>query len=213
MSWVDLAALTLVLWSAAKGYIGGVYMSLLHLCTTTVALIAAVILQTPLAAYLENEWKIEEVLGSFVANQVEVAVITFSKNVSYAPLPKLAAEVIYRTAPELTAVPVAGREISTALLTQVVFRIFCVGTFFLLVAAVATLLIRIGQQEPRCAVPEWQKMLGLVIGAFHGAILAAVICIALDAVSFMTIFRIFQQDLNSSYLYQLTGMILQVLPP
>ena len=204
MSWIDLAALTLILWSAAKGYISGAYVSLLHLITTTVALMAAVVLQTPLAAYLDKEWQIEEVLGSFIANQIDVAVTTFSQKMSFAHLPQLAGEILFRMVPELAAVPVAGGEMSAFLLTQLVIRIFCVGIFFLLVAALATLLIRLGQQNsPNALLPEWQKIIGLVIGSVHGFLLAAIICIALDAVSFMSFFRIFQQDLDSSYLYQL----------
>jgi uncharacterized membrane protein required for colicin V production len=212
MSWVDLAALTLILWSATKGYISGAYLALLHLSATTVAIMAAVVLQTPLAAYLDKEWQIAEMLAGFIANQVEVAV--FSQSMPFTTLPRLAGEALFGMAPELAAVPVAGREISAILLTQLVIRIFSAAAFFLLVAAATTLLIRIGQQNFRCAeIPEWQKIIGMVIGAAHGVLLAAVICIAFDAVSFMTMFRVLQQDLDSSYLYQLAGMILQVLPP
>ncbi|MBS4030416.1 MAG: CvpA family protein [Clostridiales bacterium] len=214
MSWVDLAALTLVLWSAAKGYINGACLAFLHLSTTTVALVAAVVLQTPLAAYLDMEWQIEELVRVYIANQVDVAVTTYSQNTPLILLPRLAGDALFRMAPELAAVPVAGREMSAVLLTQVVIRIFCAAAFFLLIASVATLLIRLGQQNSRSELlPEWQKMFGMMIGAVHGVLLSAVICIALDAVSFMTIFRVFQQDLDSSYLYQLAGIILQFLPP
>lgn len=57
MSWVDLAALTVMLWSAVKGCLLGIRQMVVQLCGLIVALLTALFLQKPFSLYLNLEWQ------------------------------------------------------------------------------------------------------------------------------------------------------------
>jgi hypothetical protein len=105
-------------------------------------------------------------------------------------------------------------DFAPALLAATLVRLLALFLFFLFLAAVITLLLRIKQyngKENIVNASEWQKTLGLLFGACQGFMLAAVICLALDALAFALQFGFLQHDLNHSYLYLFTTFLVQKL--
>lgn len=210
MSWVDLLALTLTLWTGAKGYIRGVCLSLYYLMATAVAIAAGVALHPHLFVYLNMEWRVDEVVSVLIASQAEAVSASFLHGAATISLPSLAEAVLFKIAPELAVVYVTGGEASAVLPTQLVVRFFCVAVLFVLILAFALLLIRINKQTKReLSLMERQKIVGMCIGIIHGVLISTIVCIVFDAISYFAAFRLFRHDLGSSYLYQLTEAIIQ----
>lgn len=213
MSWVDLAALTLVLWSAVKGYMSGVYQAVIHFCGLLTALAAAAMLQKPLALYLNGEWQVEAYFVEYLASNVNVLEKT---SVSLQPgldLPPLAGTVMLYLLPESTVLPVSTRETALILFAAMLVRLLAMTVFFFFLAAVLAYLLRLrqyGARHHQCK--EWQKITGLLVGSALGLLFSTVFCVLLDAVSVVSQLIFIQQDLSVSYLSRIAAQILLILP-
>lgn len=213
MSWVDLAALALILWSAVKGYLTGVYHAFLYLCGICTALLVSIFFQNSFTLYLNQEWKAEAIIVNILAKQDSFPLKTGALNGMPIQLPYLAGRL---TGSQWMAGPVlsVSGEFAPPPLAAMLVRLLALFLFFLFLASVITLLLRIKQyngKENTVNSPEWQKALGLLFGACQGIMLAVVICLALDTIAFILQFGLLQNDLNHSYLYQLTTFLVQQL--
>jgi uncharacterized membrane protein required for colicin V production len=213
MSWVDLAALTLVLWSAVKGYMSGVYQAFIHFCGLLTALAAAAILQKPLAFYLNGEWQVEAYFVEYLARNVNVLQKT---SVSLQPgldLPPLAGTVMLYLLPESTVLPVSTRETALTLFATMLVRFLAMTVFFFFLAAGLTYLLRLRQYgERHHKFQEWQKITGLLFGGAQGLLFSTVFCVLLDALSVISQLVFLQQDLSVAYLSRIAAQILLILP-
>jgi uncharacterized membrane protein required for colicin V production len=210
---VDLAALALILWSAVKGYFTGVYHAFLYLCGLCTALWVSVIFQNSFTLYLNQEWKAEAIFVDILVKQNSIPLKTGAFNSLPLQLPYLTGRLTdsqWMAGPVLT---VSG-DFAPALLAAMLVRLLALFLFFLFLATVITLLLRIKQyneKENIVNTPEWQKALGLLFGACQGLMLAVAICLALDAIAFALQFGLLQHDLNHSYLYLFTTFLVQKL--
>ncbi len=210
MSWIDLLALTLTLWTAVKGYVRGAFVSLCFFIATAAAIVTGTTFHPHLFVYLNKEWQAVEIVSVFIANQVTVVSASFSQGSTVEFLPPLAERALLRIAPELAVVYVVGRESPNALLSNLAIRFFCVAALFVIASAFGSLLIRINKQKAGNSIfGEKYKVIGLTIGMIHGVLISVIVCIVLDAVSCIALFVFLQQDLRGSYLYQISVALIQ----
>lgn len=210
MSWIDVAALTLTLWSGAKGYLHGAYHAFFQLLGLLVSLVVAVIMQKPLTAYLNGEWQAESYFVAWLTRNGELFTSTGASQ--GLELPPLAGTVMHRLVPSAQVVPVFGQGIGLAVIGAMVIRFFALTVFFILLATVIALILRIKQHQLHQEnLAEWKKMLGLLFGLCYGLGLALVLCVALDALSALPVFLFLQHDLSISYLAKITARVLSLL--
>ncbi|MDW7650893.1 MAG: CvpA family protein [Bacillota bacterium] len=213
MSWVDLAALTLTLWSAAKGYVSGAYQALIHLFGVLTALVAAAFLQKPLTVYLNGEWQVREVFVGYLLQNVEPLQKTAGGAQQGIELPQLAGTVMRFLTPEAAIFPVSTQNPSYALVGEMLVKMLALFIFFLFIAMVLSFLLRIRQYSTsHKQIPEWQKLLGLVLGCVHGVFFSVILCVILDTISIVALSRFLQQDLSISYLSRIAANLVLFLP-
>ena len=210
MSWIDLASLTLTLWCAVKGYLFGGYRMFLHCCGLLIALVVAVFLQRPFSAYLNYEWQVEAVFVQLFARNSEYILEAGMSPVGGYPLPSLAGVVMQRLVPEAQVLPTTGGNIALTVIATMFVKILALFLFFLIIAAVITLLLRIksfgGHNQH---IPEGQRVVGVLFGAMYGMALSMVVCVALDALTLFMITGFWLDDLGVSYLAQVVAYLLQ----
>ncbi len=213
MTWIDLAALVIVFWGAVKGYIYGMYFMFLHLCGLAAALVCAIAMHRPLASFLVMEWRAESFFVGFFTKHVEhIAETGFSRQ--GLRLPALTGQVMRALVPEAETLPVLSGEAAIGTLSRIIVRFLALTVFFLFLAMVLTLLLRITsyKKESR-ALPEWQRFLGMAFGMLQGLTLAVLTGIALDTISLFFLTDFLKQDYSASCLYAVTSAVLQRLLP
>lgn len=209
MTWIDLAVLVIVLWGAVKGYIYGMYFMLLHLCGLAAALVCAFVMHRPLASFLEMEWRAESFfVGIFTKHVEQIAEAGVARQ--GLRLPPLAGEAMRALVPEAAVLPVLSGEVAVGTLSMLIVRFLSMMLFFLLLARVITLLLRIAsfknESRPK---PEWQRLLGMSFGMLQGLMLAILAGIALDVSSLFFRADFLTQDYISSYLFAVTAAVLR----
>ena len=210
MSWIDLAALTLTLWSGAKGYLHGAFHAFIHLLGLLASLGMAAILQKPLTAYLNGEWQAESHFVVWLGNNGDIFAPTgTSERVT---IPPLVGTVMYRLVDGEQVLTVSSQEPTLAIISAMVIRFFALAAFFIFLAAGITFILRIKQYHARQEnMEEWKRVLGLLFGLSYGLVLSLVMCVALDAISIMEVFLFLQHDLSISFLAKVTSLVLSLL--
>ncbi|EEG76936.1 CvpA family protein [Dethiobacter alkaliphilus] len=212
MSWIDLAALTMTLWSAAKGYIYGGYKMFLHCLGLGAALAMAVYFQRPFSAYLNQEWQAETVFAEFFSKNSQLVLEAGTSQTTGVNLPPLAGQVMLRLMPEAQLLPAATGEGALALMATMLVKVLALFVFFVFIAAIITLLIRVKHFGTNWKnIPEHQRLVGVLLGALYGLMLSMVVCVALDALSMLGIFGFLHQDLTVSYLAWMVSYLLQFI--
>lgn len=202
MSWVDLGAVALVLWGAAKGYVCGACHMFWHVLGLCGALAGAVFLQRPFSVYLLREWQVEAVFVNWVRRSVEGTLPTGSGNTDGVRLPEVAGAVMRRIGTEPESLEVFGRVAGPSEVGRLLLSLLALLLFFFGLATLLVLMLRIRHYRVRHGdFAEWEKLLGLVFGAVYGVSLALVSCIVLDAAAMFASVRFIANDLHISYLY------------
>jgi hypothetical protein len=213
VSWVDLAALVLVLWCAAKGYLAGVCQAFLHMCAVLFSVFVAGFLQKSLLVYLNQEWQAETLLvnmlirnaGHHLKAGTEQSV-TFTSSLSLALMRRLSPGV---------SLPVAGGQEAAAtasVLAGLILWGASIFILFLLAALTVTLLLRIIKlREQNKERREWQKIGGLIFGLAKGLILSVIFCLVLDVICCTDWLGFLRQDIYNSYLHSVTNVVVQLI--
>lgn len=213
MTWVDLGALTIVLWSGVKGYLCGVKSMVWHLCGLAAALLAASQLQKPFASYLNTHWQAGTFFVVLLTRNVE-GLLKTGVNIPGAviSLPPLVHKILMRLPGTPAATVIANSDNSHAVAAGLLVQLTALVIFLILLAAMVSLVLRItAQRSNEQPLPEWQRLLGLFAGKLHGTMLALVLCVVLDALTIILPSALLAEDLHSSYLYLLTESLLSRL--
>lgn len=209
MSWVDLAALTVMLWSAVKGYLLGIRQMVVQLCGLIGALLTALFLQKPFSLYLNLEWQADAFFVMLASRSMEELLNVGATGSSGFRLPPLAGSVMQRLVEEPETLAVFNQAAAPQLVGEATMRLFAVVFFFCFLALTISLLLKVGRQQLKSKnIPEWQRFLGLLIGLVHGLLLSLFFCVLLDALSIFTVSAFLGQDLTGSYLYLVTAYFL-----
>jgi len=212
MSWVDLAALTVMLWSAAKGYLLGIRQMVIQLCGLIAALLAALFLQKPFSLYLSLESQADAFFVMLASRSMEELLNVGATGSPGFRLPPLAGAVMQRLAEEPEALAVFNQAAAPQVVGELIMRFFAVVFFFCVLALTIFMLSKIKwQQLKNKNIPEWQRFLGLFVGLTHGLLLALFFCVLLDALSIFTVSAFLGQDLIGSYLYLVTAYFLSFI--
>ncbi|MBS4023337.1 MAG: CvpA family protein [Dethiobacter sp.] len=211
MSWVDLAALVLILWCAVRGYLSGMWHAFLHLCAVVFSVLVSCRLQSSLLVYLDGEWQAEAKLVGFLARHVDYPLKTGGAELTVRGQSGLLLPLMQHWAPE-RIVPAGTQDAAVRTLASMILWALSLFLLFLVAAAILTLLLRIQKlrkknQEQR----EWQKVGGLCLGAAMGMVLSTVGCLVLDALSFTSWMGFMQQDVANSYLYSVAGSAVKMI--
>jgi hypothetical protein len=212
MSWVDLSALVLVLWCAAKGYLVGICQSFLHMCAVMFSVFVAACLQKSLLVYLNQEWQAEAVLVDMLLRNADFPLkagteqaITFTSSLSLRLMLRLWSGV---------GLPVAGGQETATASALAVLILWSASIFvlFLLAASIFTLMLRIIKaREQKNERREWQKIGGLIFGIIQGLALSVIFCLVLDVICCTYWLGFLRQDIYNSYLYSVTNQAVQLL--
>jgi len=185
VSWIDTAALALILWSGVSGYLKGIRRAFLQLLILLCAALAAGVYHQSLMVYLRQEWQADALLVA----------------------------VLGQKAQDLVPVVLLDDAISVAMLTEdtlaeAVLSAVAALSFFLLTATLLSLLLQIrdGRKKTR-ELPEGQKMTGLFLGVLQGLVLAFLLGAAIDVMLLVATASPLVQDLSASYLRLLTENI------
>jgi hypothetical protein len=205
MSWVDLGVVALILWGAAKGYLAGIHQMFLRVMGFCAALLCAVVLQRPFAAYLNQDWQAEAIFVRLAARNVEEVIKAggSGSNSGTFSLPALAGPVMRWLSGEPAMLEVMGNEAGMAALGRMLLSFAAAGAFFAGSAAAITLLLRI--HDYRAGVkplPEWKKIAGMLAGIVGGAALSVIICVLLDGFSMLATGGMLAEDISGSVLYR-----------
>ncbi|MCL4463609.1 MAG: CvpA family protein [Firmicutes bacterium] len=209
MSWVDLAALTIMLWGSAKGYLLGFRQMVIQFCGLAAALLAAVFLQKPFSLYLNLEWQAEtffvRVASRFVDKTLNVGA---TSTVGY-QLPPLAGAVMQRLAEEPKTVAVFSQAAGSQVAGEMMVRFLAVSFLFCFLAISVSLFLN--KQLKSKDIPEAQRILGMITGLICGLLLSLLLCVLLEALSVFTASDFLGQDLSGSYLYLATTYFLALV--
>lgn len=209
MTWVDVSALTIVLWGAVKGYLSGPWRMAMHLCGLAAALLTAWFLQKPFSVYLHTEWRVDELFVGLLTRNVERSLKTGpGLTVSDLHLPPLAGAVVERLAEEQPVLTVAGGSAATVI-GGLLVQLAALGMMFLFAAVLINLWLRIRYCQPQNGtISEWQRLLGLLAGTLYGIVLTLVLCVALDALTILVTSPLLEGDLRNSYLFLVAETVL-----
>lgn len=209
MSWVDLAALTVMLWSAVKGYLLGIRQMVVQLCSLIIALLAALFLQKPFSLYLSLESQVDAFFIMLASRSMEELLNVGATGSPGLRLPPLAGAVMQHLAEEPEALAVFNQAAAPQVVGEMIVRLFAVVFFFCVVALTIFMFLKIRRQQFKNKnIPEWQRFLGLLVGLAQGLLLALFFCVLLDALSIFTVNDFLGQDLIGSYLYLVTAYFL-----
>lgn len=210
MSWVDLSALAIVLWGAAKGYLSGVLKAAAHFLGLLAALVLAVFCHRPLALFLHTEWQIESVFVGWIAGNADSLQEAWAAGTRFPSLSPVAGRIMSMLVPSADVAAVSTRETALTVLGAMLGRLLALLLFFVFAFALISLVLRIRYDEARGPKrAEWERLSGLLAGAAHGLLAALVLAIVTDAFSLFTVFSFLRTDLYESYLFQLAAAILQ----
>jgi uncharacterized membrane protein required for colicin V production len=212
MSWVDLGAVAIMLWGAAKGYLNGASQMFLHVLGFCVALFSAMILQRPFTAYLNQEWQAEAIIVGLFTRNAEQLLKTGTAPAYDYKLPELVGAVMRWMSNEPDTVAVIGQETATAIISRILVSFSALTVVFVFFVVGIMLILRIRHYRIRNRVlPEWQRLLGMLVGITHGLGFSLVLCVIMDAMSMFRATAFLEQDLSISYLYQAMASILQYM--
>ena len=167
MSWLDLAALSLVMWSATKGYLDGLHKSFVNLIGVLIALFLAVFLQKYMVVYLNQEWQMETVMVAIMdGNQLPVA--ASGETVS-----------------------------TETLASSFVKRMSLIALFSLAGGLITFLLRIKRYREKFKTATEYYRIGGLLLGAVQGTVLSVICFLALDTLSYTMLAFMHQDIANS----------------
>lgn len=199
MSWVDLLALTITLWSAVRGYLCGVYETFLHLVGTGAALLAAVFLYKPLAVFANETWEVEGLfVVYFTQHAGDVPAITQSTR-SIPVFPALVSSVIRFLMPEAVTTVITKDE-ALHYLAYVSMRLLAFVLFFIFLFVLIRYCFYYKQEPSQIHhFVLWQRLGGLFMGVMHGVVLAIITCIALEALVAFLYPGFLQVDCSNSY--------------
>ncbi|HZK24508.1 MAG TPA: hypothetical protein VFC74_03885 [Oscillospiraceae bacterium] len=209
MSWVDLAALSIMLWGAAQGYLNGPLTAIIRLLGSILAVLMAFFLVNPLAVYVQNEWQLEAIFVDWFQRTGKAAILVTQAGEQYLNLPTAAAPLLRKLVPELAASPVSGaQEALVPLLAALAVRILILSAALIFILAVIRVFTQIKAAAASSNQPEWQRLLGLVVGSADGLFFALLTCVALDAFSLLVYPTLIQGDLTSSYLWRAANYLI-----
>ena len=209
MSWVDLAALTIVLWSAAKGYIHGVWNTAVHFFITVLALPLAFFFHKPLVVFLNQQWKIEAYFVGWMNRYAQNVLPTTQTGGQEFILPPAAAPLLPLFLPEAAALPVMTRESLVVLLGTLLLRLAAFTVFVFFIVVFVRYFLRVCQVDgKKPAASEGQRLWGFAFGVGHGIALALLICITVDALCLVFSPGFWDADFHSSYLARIASYCL-----
>ncbi|MBS3898213.1 MAG: hypothetical protein KGZ54_07805 [Dethiobacter sp.] len=209
MSWVDLAALTVMLWHSANGYLLGGRQMVLRFCGLVAALLVALYLQKPFSLYLSLEWQAERFFGRLISRSLAELLHVGATGSFDFQLPPLAGAVMQRLAEEPETIAAFSQVAASQAVGEMMIRFLAVIVFFYFLAVAFTLILRVGRQKLKCNnITESQRFSGLIIGSLCGLLLSLLCCVLLDALSIFTASAFLGQDLSGSYLYLVTAHVL-----
>lgn len=197
MSWVDLAALSIMLWRVISGCLGGLRTTGFSLAAQLFSLLAAASLNSSLTVFANKEWQAETVLARYLARLPGEAIGVFSP----APDPYgLLWEMRRSLAPRL-ALPVTAQNDPASLIAGLLVWTMSQAALFLLglgVAAVIQKNMACRQNGP--AGPERRKVAAFMVSVCFGLLSAVLFCVMLYALCFLPWAGFLWQDLQASYL-------------
>lgn len=204
MTWIDLGAVVIILWSAVKGYINGAKQACMHLCGFAAAVLITGLLHKPLAVYIQNEWQARTVFIQFFSQNVDTLLKTSTAGSPVLSLPPLVGAVTRLLSSEAATLPVLNQDMALAALAEIAVSFTSLIALLLLIAGVVSLTLRIRYQNlQKRNYQEWHRLLGSGFGITHGLMLSLVLCIVLDALSLVVFSGFISVDLYESYLFQL----------
>mgnify|MGYP000923959570 CR=1 FL=1 len=210
MSWVDLACLTVMLWCAAKGYLGGLRGALLHFAMTLLALPAAFYFHKPLLTFLNNEWHFE---AAFVAWYTRFGQTVPALGQATGRVPGLsaqAAQLAELFAPELAALSVSTQESLLLLCGTLLARIAAFAAFFLFFTVLARYFLSFADRTEGVKGVEWQRLGGMLMGLCHGFALSVVSWLLCDVALMLFPSGALVEDFRSSYMAAVSLLILDL---
>ncbi len=209
MSWVDLAALTIMLWGVANGYLHGIRQMFVRLCGLAAALLAALILQKPFSQYLSLEWQAERFFVEMISRSMnELSSVGTTGSYGF-QLPPLAGAVMQFLAEEPDALAVFSQTVASQMVGEMIISFSAVIVIFYVLVRAFTLVMMVGRQQLNSKnIPELQRFSGTIVGLICGFLFSILFCVLLDALSIFTASSILGVDLSGSYLYLVTTYIL-----
>ena len=212
MTWVDMAALTLIRWGAVQGYLKGFPAALLRLLTVMTALAAAVFLADPLAVYMQNEWRLEAVFVDWLHKVGKTAIPVTQPGGSGIVLPPLSAPLLRSLMPELALLPaLSTREQMLSLLAALAVRLLALLLALFFCLALNRFMWQNKNSGRSRQQAEWLRLAGLMAGADNGLLIALAVCLVVDACSLFAGPQPLLNDLAASYLARTAAFLVQQL--
>ncbi len=212
MSWVDLAALIIILWSVANGYLLGIRQMGFWFCGLVIALLAALTLQKPFSMYLSLEWQAERYFVWLVSRHVGELLNVGATGSFNLQLPSLAGTVMQRLAEESEVSAVFSQTAASQVVGEMIMRVSVVIFFFYTMAIAFSLILKVRYKQHKSKnIPELQRFFGMAIGLVCGLLLSLLSCLLLDTLSIFAASDFIEQDLSGSYLYLITYYFLQFI--
>ncbi len=203
MSWVDLAVLSAVLWSAVGGYLGGLRRAAFRLVGHLLALLWAVLLNSSLILYVNREWRAESVLTAYLTSRGEVAVLSGTGD-----LHRLLQEARLRLAPG-SALPVTAQvEPVNQAAGLLVWALSLTALFLLGLSAVSLVQNSFAGRKRGQAAPPGRSLPALMVGALSGIMLALFLCLAAAALCLLPWSGFLLQALQDSYLLMFSRTVI-----
>jgi hypothetical protein len=209
MTWVDLAAVALILWSAVKGYLRGVGHMIMQLAGLMAAAVGALALRQPFAVYLQQEWRAVAVFVGYLTRRADAPLQTGGAGARDFALPALAGPLLRWLSGEPETLAVLGQEAGKANLGPMLLSFFAATLACALLAFFSSWLLRVRlYRNGLRSLPEWQKLLGLLPGVAVGWAWWLFCLLVLDAVSLFGPAAFWVQDIQASLLYKIAVALL-----
>lgn len=200
MSWVDLAALAIILWNAVSGYLRGIKKTWVLFFITVSAVPLAFLCHRPFLVYLNLEMGLEAYVSKWYLHHAQT-VMAAAQPGRMQTLPLFTENYVAFFAPEQQLLPAVTGGSLLQLLGLIVARLLVFFLLLLFFMLFARYLLRLRRLEAVIdGQPEWQRIAGLLLGAGHGFALAMICCIAMDVFFMMLYSAIWPGDFYSSYL-------------